>query len=109
VFTNRPLFLSRLNSLLNFINFAGRVDTYMIDEDEGDLLRRLLRDNKVKLIRDGREFVVGINSSLYPENRIDNHAHPLILELAAENPAVENHVKIYRKNLDYCPLTIAAG
>lgn len=103
-----PLFRARCNSMLAFIAFKGRV--YDNDLEDGDAVRKLIADQKIRYVNVGNFLMAVPGSQPYNNDGTDpeNRPHPLVLDLASENPANETFVKVYRKNLDYCPLTIAA-
>lgn len=100
---NTPYFRARCNSLLRYIAFVGSINEYQIHDEERDVLRQLVYDRKVAINRSGNlqtaTFVVRDNTP-YQNDKTnqDSEPHPVVFHLAAENPANEEYVRVYRKN-----------
>jgi hypothetical protein len=92
-----PLFLARCDSLLHYIGFYGRVELYNLDDQ--DVAEHLMRERKVSVWHDEfqRTFLIHNASSPYTVST-DKSVHPVVLELAADNPANEELMIQYRKN-----------
>jgi len=97
-----PFFRARCNSMLAFIALRGRISDWdVIDED---VIRHLMYQNKIRYTPTGNFLMLVPGATRYPNDNTnpDPRPHPLVVELAAENPANETFVKVYKKNLDYC-------
>jgi hypothetical protein len=103
-----PLFRARCNSMLAYIALHGRVSDWVVEDE--DVIRHLMYQNKIRYASTGNLLVVVPGATRYANDGTDGNPqpHPMVLELAAENPMNEHHVAVFRKNRDYCTLTLAA-
>lgn len=87
--------------MLHFLNWTGSVLVRSIQEDEREVVNHLLVDGKIKRVSDefGIPSYKGVNAEPYYSD-LHKQPHPLVLELAAENPANEENIRLYRKNID---------
>lgn len=88
-----PLFRERCRSLHVFLALNGPTPKNKIEDV--DVLHKLQRD-KLAYLRMNNVHVVRPKSVTYKFEP----AHPTVLELAAENPANEEFLKGYRKNVN---------
>lgn len=103
---NTPLARARCNSMMAYIGLKGQLNDWAFEDD--DVIRKLIFDNKIRYRGQDLVLVPGAERYTNDNTNPDNHAHPLVLQLAEENPVNEQFVRVYRKNLDYCPLTLPA-
>ena len=97
---NTPYFRARCNSMLRYIALKDKVNNWSIDEDEVAVVRQLIRDNKIKQVPVGDLVAVDCTPYENTHTQPGGWINPIVLELATENPANENFVQVYRKNLD---------
>ncbi len=83
--------------MLAHINLVGRVHVNDIHDDDMQVIRQLLLDQKIRYSHTGNDtHLVGVNAKQYqPETEGPN---AVAFFLATVNPSNEEYVKVFRKN-----------